>query len=581
MINKKFLTIGLVCLFSVLTTTSMASAYSDVSSLDKDYQAIKFVESLGLFEEDVFNPDEIITKGQLFEMLLKADGYDINASNSIELDLKDLSPEYEPYFERMYDLGVFEYSEGQILSNQNTKLKNWNALRYFFRYKGIPVQRVLIDSSYLQSKIDNIYHKSIYAPFVDRGLKLGLIEAENRNFNTFDYFTRRDFAKLMYRYAILDAADSGDKNVVINVEQSNNVNSSLAKVEQFKILEDVWLRANNDFLYSDDIKKDQLLYGAIDGLVEALDDPYTTFQIPTETADLQDSLSDSYEGIGASLHFEDGRVVVVAPIADSPAEKVGLQSGDIIVGVDGARVTGERLDEVIKKIKGEAGTSVNITISRNGIEKTYSIVRAKVSVKYVTAEQTLDNILILKINTFGSGTSKTIESILNSLNKSELNGIIIDLRNNPGGYVNEAVDVADVFLGKNADVVQVNYKNKSSQTLKTSKDASVNRLPIGILINKGSASASEILAGALDFHLDAVIVGENSFGKGTVQELISYSDKSSLKLTTAEWMVPSRVGYKSINKIGIKPDFEVTISKEDIEAGNDSQLNKAIFEVRN
>jgi hypothetical protein len=446
MINRKFLTIGVICLFAVLSNAGVAGAYSDISSLDKDYQAIKFVESLNLFEENEFKPDEVLTKGQLFEILLKADGYDINASNSIELNLKDLSPEYAPYFERMYDLGVFEYTTNTILSNQDTKLKNWNALRYYFRYKGIPVQRVLIDSSYLESKIDNIYHKSIYAPYIDRGLKLGLIEAENRSFNTFDYFTRRDLARLMYRYAILDAASTDEKSVVINVEQSNNVNSSLAKVEQFKILEDVWLRANNDFLYSDNLQKDQLLYGAIDGLVEALDDPYTTFQIPTESADLQDSLSDSYEGIGASLHFEDGKVIVVAPIADSPAERVGIQSGDIIVGVDDEKVTGDTLDAVIRKIKGEAGTSVKITIDRNGVEKSFNITRAKVAVKYVTAEQTLDNILILKINTFGSGTSKTIESILNSLDKEALNGIVIDLRNNPGGFVNEAVGVADVFL---------------------------------------------------------------------------------------------------------------------------------------
>ncbi len=558
-----------------------AAAYSDINNLDKDFEAISYVESLGLFGNDEFMPDKVMTKGELFEMLLRADGYDINTPNSIELDLQDLGPEYEPYFERMYDLGVFDYQVGDILSNQEVKLKNWNALRYFFRYKGVPVQKVLTDSSYLESQIDNIYYKSVYAPFVDRGLKLGIIEAENRRYDTFGFFTRRDFAKLVYRFAIVDAAVGADKEVVINVEQGSNVNSSLARVEQFKILEDVWLRANSDFLYADDVKKDQLLYGAIDGLVEALDDPYTTFQIPTEARALENTLSDSYEGIGASLHFENGQVIVVSPILNSPAEKAGIKSGDIITRVDGQSLEGMNLDEAISLIKGEAGTSVQITVLRDGRELNFNIVRAMVKVEFVTAEQTLDNILILKINTFGSGLANSIESVLDSIDTEDLNGIILDLRNNPGGFVNEAVDVADLFVGPSADVVQVNYNNRSSQTLRTDSSAKVSGIPMGILINEGSASASEILTGTLDYHLDAVVVGKKSFGKGTVQELVNYTDKSSLKITVAEWMVPSDLGFRTIDKVGIRPDFEVEITDEDIASGNDAQLNKAIFEVRN
>lgn len=564
-----------------MSLSGQAAAYLDVSNLDKDFQAIQYVESLGLFEEENFEADKVMTKSELFEMLLRADGFDVNLPNSIDLDLQDLSPEYEPYFERMYDLGVFEYDQNTVLANQDTPLKKWNALRYFFRYKGIPVQRVLIDSSYLESQVNNIFVKSVYAPFIDRGLKLGLIETEDKKYDLFGFFTRRDFAKLMYRYAIFDASSINGGDIILNVEQTSGVSSSLARVEQFKILEDVWNRANTDFLYADEIEEDKLLYGAIDGLVEALDDPYTTFLIPVENRALQDSLSDSYEGIGASLHFENSQVIVVSPIKDSPAARAGLKPGDIITKVNEESLTGKNLDDAIELIKGPSGTSVSLTIMRNGSEIKFDIVRAKVEVDYVTAEQTLDNILILRVNSFGSGLANSTKSILNSINLEELNGVVIDLRNNPGGYVNEAVEMADLFMNAGKEVVQVNYKNKSSQTLKTKNDSLIGNAKIAILINKGSASASEILAGALENGANAILVGETSFGKGTVQELVSYSDKSSLKITTAEWLIPTSTGYRSINNSGVKPDYFVSISSEDESAGNDSQLNKAILELRN
>lgn len=575
--NKMIISAALVAL---LLAGPSASAFSDIRSIDADYEAIEYVERLGIFEDGEFKPDQVITKGELFVLLLKSDGFDVSLAGEAEFSFEDLSPELEPYFQRMYDLGVFEYDETTIISNQDTKLKKWNALRYFFRYKGIPVQRVLIDSSYLESQIDSIYYKSIFAPYIDRGMKLGLIEPVNRKYDTFAYFTRRDLAKLLYNYALFDASRSENGEIVINVEPTNNVNSSLANEEQFRIFEDVWLRANNDFLYNESIEKDKLLYGAIDGLVEALDDPYTTFQIPTETQSLNDSLSDSYEGIGASLHFEDGKVIIVSPIADSPAEKVGLEPGDIIVGVDGKSVSGMNLDEVIKLIKGEAGTSVRVSVDRNGAIKNFDIVRAEVKVKFVTAEQTIDNILILKINTFGSGASKNIENILSQIDTSKVEGVVIDLRNNPGGYLDEAVKVADFFLPAGETVVEVNYKNRASQTLKTSKGSDLSDLPISIIINKGSASASEILAGALKHHLRADVVGTTSFGKGTVQELVNYSDQSSLKITTAQWLVPSDFGMRSINGVGITPNYVVEITEEDVATGNDAQLNKAILEVR-
>lgn len=576
MIKKLPVLLGVILL---LLTSNSALAYTDVSSVDKNYTEINFLENFNLFEGSEFDADAVITKGELFYYLLKIDNFDVSKAKEIGRSFVDLSPEDEPYFQRMYELGVFDYDTTTIYANADTKLKNWNALNYFFKYHGIPVQRLITNDEFIKSKLDGIYLNSIFAPYIDRALQMGLIKPINRQYDVFGDFTRRDLAKLVYNYYQYLANNSTGGNVTINI-QNTGVNSSLNQVEQFKIFEDVWNRANNEFLYSEDLEKDKLMYGAIDGLVEAMNDPYTTFLIPAENQSLQDSLADSYEGIGASLHYENGKIIVVSPISNSPAEKAGLLPGDQIISVDGVDVTGMKLDEATALIKGEAGTSVVIGILRNGETYRYSMTRSKVEVKYVTAEQTLDNILILRINTFGSGTLSNIEAILKQIDQSKVNGVIIDVRNNPGGYLDQAVKVAEVFLDKGESVVEVDYKNKTNELYKSSKDGALRGVPLAVLINKGSASASEILAGALQANANAKLVGETSFGKGTVQELVNYSDQSSLKITTAEWKVPSEFGFKSINKVGISPNFYTEITDEDREIGNDSQLNKAIQILR-
>lgn len=576
MIKKLPVLLGVILL---LLTSNSALAYTDVSSVDKNYTEINFLENFNLFEGSEFDADAVITKGELFYYLLKIDNFDVSKAKEMGRSFVDLSPEDEPYFQRMYELGVFDYDNTTVYANAGTKLKNWNALNYFFKYHGIPVQRLITNDEFIKSKLDGIYLNSIFAPYIDRALQMGLIKPINRQYDVFGDFTRRDLAKLVYNYYQYLANNSTGGNITINI-QNAGVNSSLNQVEQFKIFEDVWNRANNEFLYSEDLEKDKLMYGAIDGLVEAMNDPYTTFLIPAENQSLQDSLADSYEGIGASLHYENGKIIVVSPISNSPAEKAGLLPGDQIISVDGVDVTGMNLDEATALIKGEAGTSVVIGILRDGETYRYSMTRSKVEIKYVTAEQTLDNILILRVNTFGSGTLSNIEAILKQIDQSKVNGVIIDVRNNPGGYLDQAVKVAEVFLDKGESVVEVDYKNKTNELYKSSKDGALRGVPLAVLINKGSASASEILAGALQANANAKLVGETSFGKGTVQELVNYSDQSSLKITTAEWKVPSEFGFKSINKVGISPNFYTEITDEDREIGNDSQLNKAIQILR-
>lgn len=575
--SRKFKIVVLLSLFCLFINPTFA--YSDISSVDSNYNEISFLQNFNLFEGDNFQPDKVVTKADLFYYLLKIDGFDVSKARKIQRTFSDLSPEMEPYFQRMYELGVFDFDDSTVLANPDVSLKKWNALNYFFRYHGIPVQRLLSNDEFIKSQIDGIYLNSMFAPYVDRGLRMGLIEPVNRSFGTFEDFTRRDLAILVYNYFAYLAGNSESGDIIINIP-SSSVSTSLTQVEQFRIFEDVWNRANNDFLYADNVSKDKLIYGAIDGLVGALDDPYTTFLIPSQSQNFQDTLSDTYEGIGASLHVEGGKVIVVSPISDSPAEKAGVLPGDQIISVDGTNVTNLKLEEVVNLLKGEAGSAVKIEILRENKTLNFVITRTKVEVKYVTAEQTLDNILILRINTFGLGALNNIESIIKQIEVDNVNGVIIDVRNNPGGYLDQAVKIAELFLDEGENIVEIDYRNQSNQSFKSSKNGVFRNIPTVILINQGSASASEILAGALQVNADSAVIGQTSFGKGTVQELVNYSDKSSLKITTAQWKVPSEFGFRSIDKVGITPDFLVEITDNDRAIGNDAQLNKAIQVLR-
>lgn len=320
-----------------------------------------------------------------------------------------------------------------------------------------------------------------------------------------------------------------------------------------------------------------LYFGAIRGLVEAVGDPYTVFMTPEENEEFHDSLDGQLEGIGAQLELKENEIVVIAPIKGSPAERAGLLPQDIIVTVDGEDITGQALHEVITKIRGPKGTKVTIEVYREGKNDLIpmTITRDEITVPSVESELKsvgAKKIGVLSVNQFGTDTIRDVRTALQDLTKTPLDGIVLDLRFNGGGYLDGAVDLVSFFL-KEGKVVSVAQREGAPLHHYVSGRPLLSETPLVVLINQGSASASEITAGAIQDLKRGTIIGMQSFGKGTVQEVIDLPMKTSLRVTTAKWLTPSG---RDISKHGVTPDIIVDRTEDDYEADRDPQMDAAL-----
>ncbi len=327
--------------------------------------------------------------------------------------------------------------------------------------------------------------------------------------------------------------------------------------------------------------KKKMFYGAIGGLVNSLDDPYTIFMDPSESQKFAEDLSGVFDGIGAEIGIKKGVVTVISPLTDSPAERAGLKSMDKILKINDTGTIDLALDEAVNLIRGPKGTEVTLTILRGSESDTreIKIIRATIEVKSVDLKfidsgesQAKENIAVLKISKFGDDTYQGVLDASNEILSKGAKKIILDLRNNPGGYLNSAVDVAGIFIPAGKTVTSEKFSGHKKDYLANGADK-LGGIPMVILANEGSASAAEILAGALRDNRQIRLIGEKTYGKGSVQEVEQLKDGSSVKITVAEWLTPSG---KNINKEGLQPDIEVKISTEDYDAGKDPQMEKAI-----
>ena len=345
----------------------------------------------------------------------------------------------------------------------------------------------------------------------------------------------------------------------------------------FSPLWDVLDRINEDYLFRP-VDGTKLLYGAISGLVKALGDPYTAFLDTTENIQFNDSLEGVYEGIGAELGLRNDRLIIVAPLGGSPAEAKGIRAGDKILEIDGSSTSGLSVTEAVTKIRGKAGTVVELTLQR-GSESSFkvSITRSQITVKSVNVEKKDGGIYYLEVTRFGETTNDEWDEAVEEVMSQEtgVKGIVLDLRSNPGGYLNSAVYLASEFLASGSVVLQEDAGgDRSTLSVQSTKnDHAFAGIPVVVLIDEGSASASEILAGALSERAGAKLVGEKSFGKGTVQDAADFDDGSGLHLSVAKWLTPKGVW---VHDKGLEPDFKVELTDEDINAGRDPQLDKAL-----
>ncbi len=339
----------------------------------------------------------------------------------------------------------------------------------------------------------------------------------------------------------------------------------------------VWRLLLKHYIHPEDLQVQPMLYGAVSGLVKAVDDPYSVFMTPSENKEFHQSLNGQLQGIGAELTLRDNVVVIVAPLKGSPAAEAGLQPEDIILEVDGIPIQGETLNETVQKIRGPKGTEVTLTIQRKDeLElKSIVIVRDQIdipSVEYERKETGSGAIGYISVNQFADNTNKEVEKALFALKKEPLDGIIIDVRFNGGGYLDRAVDLVSMFLSQ-GNVVSVARREGKPEAHYVYGRPIDTDTPLVVLINEGSASASEILAGALQDHGRATIIGKKSFGKGTIQEIFELPGGSSLRVTVAKWLTPNG---KDLGKEGVYPDIEIERTVEDMENELDPQMDAAI-----
>lgn len=304
--------------------------------------------------------------------------------------------------------------------------------------------------------------------------------------------------------------------------------------------------------YPGDVKNSELETGAIKGLVQSIGDPYSAFLTKDEAKELDQTLSGTVEGIGVEVGERNSAVTVIAPLPSSPAETAGVLAGDVILGVDGQAITDQSLDEVVKKIRGPKGSQVKLDIRTPGKEpRQVTITRDTVKAPAVKLTYQ-DGVAILALSRFGEDTKAEVDKAVADIQSKQARGLILDLRDNPGGYLESAVDLVSVFV-RDGVVVKEQYASDKSETQKVRGNPSLPDIPLVVLVNKGSASASEITAGALRDDGRAKLVGEQTFGKGSVQDLIQLKNNDVLKLTIAEWLTPNGT---SISKQGLKPDVE-------------------------
>ena len=358
------------------------------------------------------------------------------------------------------------------------------------------------------------------------------------------------------------------------VENQEAPPSYLLENVDFKLFWEVWNLVKDKYV-DQPVLDTKLFYGALSGMMAALGDPYSVFLDPETTGKFTQELSGTFSGIGAEIGIKKEQLVIIAPLPDTPAKRAGLKSTDAILMIDKKDTLGMPLDVAVFNIRGLKGTPVTLKIFRKGWKepRDITIVREEIHVNPVRVEELKNGIIQLKITHFSEQLSGAFEQAVQDILAKNPKGLILDLRNNPGGFFEGAVDVASEWIAENQVVVYQQDQSGKKQEFPASGPARFKDIPTVVLVNEGSASASEIVAGALKDYQIAKVVGEKTFGKGSVQTFEQLRGGSAAKITVAHWLTPQGI---QIDKEGIVPDLEVKMGKDDAENGDDPQLEKAV-----
>jgi len=580
-IAAKTLIITLIIPF--LVNPTFAIDYSD---------AFDYLKSNNLLPSEMetqFGGNEIITSHEFYAMILSYAGEDIASQTEVDLPYTDVEKTewYAKYIQTALDTELIRASAYKPIFTPNRKLRKREIITKLFDTLGVGVNKFFDKNDY---PFTDMSKKGNFAPYAYQAYKMGIYEESRPNMvSAAKMVTKGEVANYLLAIDQYKKSEGGEVTVTINnSSNSSSSGNTYTKAEKtlvedpgFEVMLDIWSTIQESYYYQDEIDNTEMIYEAVNGLVEYLDDPYTTFSTPAELSTAA-TLQSEYEGLGMSVEIVDNELIIISPFRGSPAEEAGLKPNDVITEIDGTSTEGLTINEAVNKIKGPSGSKVSLTIKRDGTTLTFSVTRGHIFYKtaYVTFEESSQGTAaIINVVTFSEGTFKEFkaaaeEIIARQEEKGDIDGIVVDLRSNPGGYLNVAIDMLGLFFEDDKTVVvledsdgsRISYYSKEPGILADYQN-------IAVLVNDGSASASEIFAGALQDWNKAEIIGTQSYGKGTVQELSFYNDGSTFKLTVSKWLTPKN---HDINKKGVTPDQKVKDYGD-----TDPQLTRAIQEVLN
>jgi len=585
--NLQLHKIAITIIALLLPTTTFAS-FTDVPQTHPYYNAIMTAQKEGImkgYADESFKPDKIITKAEFIKTVFNHAGYK-PIEKLYKTPFKDVPPGswFAPYVKKGYTLGLI------ILNTEIQKffpqqpVSRIDAIKLIIPLEGIPAP---LTSNEPDLIFNDIKPASADSHYILAAQKSGIfIPEETPVFFPQKNLTRGETAMLLHKAELYRGITNDLKNSIqtdintIEVAPTFQEGQSLIDNPKFPILINVWNKINTNYIYKDKIDQDQLVYGAIDGMVQTLDDEHSLFQDPTNSKDLTNQLDGTYEGIGTVIDSFEDEFIIIAVIKNSPADKAGLKAGDIIIEVNKQNVSGYSIKELTNNIKGIEGTTVKLKIKREKIIKTFRIKREKIVLNTVLIESNVTipkDIAYAAIYQFTDSTANEFKDLLLTEITPKTKGIIIDLRDNPGGYVDSAYEILDIFIPKNKTLITVKYSNETiKEESQGTNEITIPNIPIMILVNENTASAAEIVASSMQSNKKATIIGTKTYGKGTMQEINIYEDGSLFKLSIAEWLGPNE---EKIDEKGLIPDIIVKTTKNDILGKSDSQLERAIKEI--
>jgi carboxyl-terminal processing protease len=570
---KKIISI-LIAIFTIfLQITPGLAFYSDVPENHSQYEAVSALYQLSLlpeYEDNLFHPDEKFTKTDFYEFILSYANIDLSTEINLPYTDTDNTATYAPYIQTAIDIGILKPKAFTTEFKPEIHVNKSKTLSQMFEILGIGTTYFFDteDFPFIDLRTD-----SDKAKIAMKAAELGIFEQNNPEyFVAPKHISRAEAASYLYNIYNYNPSSTIKIEYINTSEQKNTV--SITNKEDLSIFLSVWEALQTEYLYQEELNNEEMVYDAIQGLLTEVDDSYTSFHEPIEAEAFWDSLTTTeYEGVGMMVELIDGNVTIISPFKDSPAEKAGLLPNDIIIEVDDENIIGQSLEIVIGKIKGPAQTKVKLKILRGAQEQEleFEITRDFIlykSVNYEILKRVNKDIGYIQIFYFGTSTYYEFLEAVDVVTEQDLDGLIIDLRNNPGGYMNEAINITDLFLEEIKVIVILEYADEQEKYRATANNNLLSEYETVVLINEGSASASEIMAGALQDQEKATIIGTQSFGKGTVQQVEQYGDGSMFKYTISKWLTPDGT---DIEDKGITPDIYVE--------GEDEQLERAIEEI--